>query len=722
MAMMMMKKEMMNHDEDVFNENPRSFELDRKSSLATKLKSSISHKLIQLIGDDIDDVLAEYIVVLVCNGKHQHQAREDLEAFLGEKSSEFVSWLWEVLLRAVEQSRVLTSDMSNIKDVVVRAAYNDAVVDKEQRDFRLKKLHDHGNGNTDYLLSHSEKYRLSTSSPTHVSSGDGIYEVCRHTKSKFGRSWSDIIKKELNIKLQKSDVPGDMVSAEVNHRDIVKHDSSRVNVSSGNSSGGEKNVRYVGQRKIVKNSRGELFPRHQSSVERKLGSASSQSVMAEGSNLRLHAMSEVPGKKHSLTEQNSWPRGNVWDRLGKPNDDNTIGRCNGIEVHGAEVIRKAVALDGTNTRSMVKDSPVHNNSDGLISETNCSEHRHICNTKRAPNDANNFGRKRQFGEIRYHADGLVPLARGNVRHVQAEEPVEEFERMSYLQSSGSKWLKTAVSEIRKTNMASKYPAVPPSTRANSMSSVARSGAIVSGEDGNTDLKPVETDVKLKLQPVDVRGSELCSERVQRTSDGQITSFSSGGAMNFQGEDNDSRTVFVTNVHFSATDEALALHFSKCGVIVKVIILRDAITGQPKGSAYITFADKESVERAVARSGSSFWTRTLQVMRKSEVAGVVRPTTPLQIAGKLSQLSWFRQQQFNSNNVNLQRPYPRSHLQWRRDQQPVNEKNLPVSTQQASGNIAENDFVDPSGTVQMHTRSLTYVRDPQTQTLAAGSAV
>ncbi|XP_026458186.1 uncharacterized protein LOC113358743 isoform X2 [Papaver somniferum] len=640
---MRMEKEMMNHNEDVFNGNPRSFQLDRKSSLAAKLKSSISDKLIQLIGDHIDDVLAEYIMVLVCNGKHQHQARDDLEAFLGEKSSEFVSWLWDVLLRAVEQSRVLTSDLSSLKDVVVRAAYNDAVVDKEQRDFRLKKLHDHENGNTDYELSHSEKYR-------------------------------------------KSEVPGDMVSAEVNHRDIVKHDSSRVEVSSGNLSGGEKNVRYEGQRKIVKNSRGELFPRHQSSVERKFGSASSQSVMAEGPNLRLHPMSEVPGKKHWLSEHNSRPRGNVWDRLGKPNDDNTVGKRNGIDVHGAEVTRKAVAHDDRNPSSMVKDSPVHNNSDGLISET-CFERRHLCNTKGAPNDANNSGRKRQFGETDY--------------------------------SNGSKWSKTAVS-----NMASKYPAVPPGTRANSMSLVAGPGAIVSGEDGNTNLKPVETDVKIKLHPVDVRGSELCSEHGQRTVDGHITSFSNGGAMNFQGEGDDSRTVFVTNVHFAATDEALASHFSKCGVIFKVIILRDAITGQPKGSAYITFGDEESVDRAVARSGSSFWSRTLQVMRKSELAGVVRPTTPLQIAGRLSQLSWFQQQQFNSNNVNLQRPYPGSHHQWRRDQQPVNEKNLPVSnsTQPASGYIAEHDFVDSADTVQMHTRSLTYVRNTQTQTLVAGSAI
>ena len=30
--------------------------------------------------------------MLVCNGKDQYQARDDLEAFLGERTADFVSW------------------------------------------------------------------------------------------------------------------------------------------------------------------------------------------------------------------------------------------------------------------------------------------------------------------------------------------------------------------------------------------------------------------------------------------------------------------------------------------------------------------------------------------------------------------------------------------------------------------------------------------------------
>lgn len=38
--------------------------------------------------------------MLICNGKHQYQAKEDLEAFLGNRTVEFVSWYpeYETLL------------------------------------------------------------------------------------------------------------------------------------------------------------------------------------------------------------------------------------------------------------------------------------------------------------------------------------------------------------------------------------------------------------------------------------------------------------------------------------------------------------------------------------------------------------------------------------------------------------------------------------------------
>lgn len=37
-------------------------------------------------------------MILICNGKHQYQARDDLEAFLGDDSAKFVAWYSKCML------------------------------------------------------------------------------------------------------------------------------------------------------------------------------------------------------------------------------------------------------------------------------------------------------------------------------------------------------------------------------------------------------------------------------------------------------------------------------------------------------------------------------------------------------------------------------------------------------------------------------------------------
>ena len=79
------------------------------------------------------------------------------------------------------------------------------------------------------------------------------------------------------------------------------------------------------------------------------------------------------------------------------------------------------------------------------------------------------------------------------------------------------------------------------------------------------------------------------------------------------EDTDSRTVFVSNVHFAATKEAITKHFSRCGEVLKVIILTDAVTGQSKGSAYIEFSSRETTEIALNLNETPFMSRMLLVL-------------------------------------------------------------------------------------------------------------
>ncbi|GAA0174065.1 hypothetical protein LIER_41652 [Lithospermum erythrorhizon] len=78
------------------------------------------------------------------------------------------------------------------------------------------------------------------------------------------------------------------------------------------------------------------------------------------------------------------------------------------------------------------------------------------------------------------------------------------------------------------------------------------------------------------------------------------------------DDSDSRTIFVSNVHFAATKDSLSRHFNKFGDVLKVIILSDPATGLQKGSAYVVFVRKEAAGDALSLDGTSFLSRILKV--------------------------------------------------------------------------------------------------------------
>ena len=50
--------------------------------------------------------------------------------------------------------------------------------------------------------------------------------------------------------------------------------------------------------------------------------------------------------------------------------------------------------------------------------------------------------------------------------------------------------------------------------------------------------------------------------------------------------NDAKSIFIENVDYKTTKEELELIFEDCGTITRVTILKDPITKQPKGCAYL----------------------------------------------------------------------------------------------------------------------------------------
>jgi len=76
-----------------------------------------------------------------------------------------------------------------------------------------------------------------------------------------------------------------------------------------------------------------------------------------------------------------------------------------------------------------------------------------------------------------------------------------------------------------------------------------------------------------------------------------------------------RSVYVGNVDYGATAEELEAHFHGCGSINRVTILCNKYDGNPKGFAYVEFADKDSVDTAMALDDSLFRGRQIKVMPK-----------------------------------------------------------------------------------------------------------
>ncbi|EYE92492.1 polyadenylate-binding protein [Aspergillus ruber CBS 135680] len=90
------------------------------------------------------------------------------------------------------------------------------------------------------------------------------------------------------------------------------------------------------------------------------------------------------------------------------------------------------------------------------------------------------------------------------------------------------------------------------------------------------------------------------------------------------EEIDARSVFVGNVDYAASPEEIQAHFQSCGSINRVTILLDKFTGQPKGYAYVEFAEPSLVAQALILNESVFRGRNLKVVpKRTNLPGMAR---------------------------------------------------------------------------------------------------
>lgn len=87
---------------------------------------------------------------------------------------------------------------------------------------------------------------------------------------------------------------------------------------------------------------------------------------------------------------------------------------------------------------------------------------------------------------------------------------------------------------------------------------------------------------------------------------------------------DARSVYVGNVDFTSSTEELREFFKECGAIERVTIPLDKYSHQPKGFAYIEFADASNVAKAQALNDSVFKGRKLKIIpKRTNIPGLTR---------------------------------------------------------------------------------------------------
>ncbi|KAF9916547.1 cytoplasmic RNA-binding protein [Linnemannia zychae] len=141
-----------------------------------------------------------------------------------------------------------------------------------------------------------------------------------------------------------------------------------------------------------------------------------------------------------------------------------------------------------------------------------------------------------------------------------------------------------------------------------MSAEEQQEAGLINEDLERDIGDEEIEaMKQRVKEMEAEAAKLREMQAQAEKD-----------MNMVEEDKeavDSRSVYVGNVDWGSTPEEIQAHFQSCGTINRITILCDKWTGQPKGYAYVEFADAASVQNALVLNDSLFRARLIKVTAK-----------------------------------------------------------------------------------------------------------
>lgn len=703
-----------------------TFSLDVGGDGAAALRNTIMNKLSDFMGSYTDDVLAEYVVVLVSHGKQRAQAVKDLEAFLGDQSESFVAWLWEHLGSNMHLYTSALTDSPTKPDSVdfepLGQGGNEEVVKSSEVIAQCKeKSHDSlppgGGGRLISLKSKSTEIRskqdvgsatqVDLSGP--VRSLNGSSRGAKRQRSPDSRLQSERIVSEkqkaprvsATMRLLQSAVREAVAPASGHSKRPVREAAAPVREARAPMREARAHVRVSTAPTDSHSKRSESsLKRLQSVVSADFENSEVASVQQPLKDVRrpnavrqgkkampaiMMAMKAAAAAAEDVTKVRGRLTGNIWDRLGKKTADFEDSEDEEHVRYGEE--NKEAVEDRLEDRytSHYEDEHDHKKprieSDDMLSEGSIEDDAVVSGSVfdeypgQSASSRNVYAvRGDKYHEDERNGEGFVSddnvedgedIRTSERRRRRKEESVTVEYRLarntdgakeshkpkgssasSGLANSSQKivnisvnvntWKSEAYDKVKDTG-GSEQPAVL-SNQEQSQEQInkAFTSNLISAptgndmeEDGAGDMHTTSTSKPVReMQP---EANDLSTKPPVTTKEAPkaVPSAAPAGVKPVRKlDDAESRTVFVTNIHFAASKESVMAHFASCGDIGRIVMLTDGATGQPKGSAYIEFKAKEATDRALALNDSSFYSRALKVVRKDAAIQAIQEMNPL----------------------------------------------------------------------------------------------
>uniref|UniRef100_A0A6P3ZR47 uncharacterized protein LOC107417664 n=1 Tax=Ziziphus jujuba TaxID=326968 RepID=A0A6P3ZR47_ZIZJJ len=586
----------------------RAFRVNFTDDGAAKLRDKVMHKLKEFMGDYTDETLVEYVIVLLRNGRRKVEARNELNVFLGDDTDSFVSWLWDHLDSNLDS--YVHPEESYVNEVLKTKPAAD---DSHRLDSESERVKTSKESNSRHRREWKGLVRDADEPPPLRSSVvEKIHlEEKPHQRRRVRTDHGKRSPSPRSVGLRKRSRPDD--------QENIKREASQVNIVA------PRRLLQFAVRDAVATSRpsNSVTEPTLKRLRSVVSTTSVDSPVAERP-VRLQSVARVPNPMatviravaeaaEDVTRVKS--SGSVFDRLGRGMDvsensgqiasygDATFVDDEFTDINQIHKQRRSIYLQRSDhTGKYGDDMTMLENEVGLVSDSTYENDGY--------DDANLIDHR--VTDVSQTGTSGGKKGENSIMQYSVAKNADDIMRVTRNKDQGQP--ANASQKIVNISMNVNTRKPPPYQDPRDVAEVDGWKSIQKAEEGAS--KPGALAMKENNNPVTVNGNAKPAAAFQKESQKALSSSTGSYASGRPLEDADSRTLFVSNVHFAATKDSLSRHFNKFGEVLKVVIITDAATGQPTGSAYVEFMRKEAADNALSLDGTSFMSRILKVARRS----------------------------------------------------------------------------------------------------------